>query len=53
MARAEACDVALQPLSMFRTPGTSTPPGLMFGYGGINVAAIPEGLRRLRACMEA
>ena len=52
VARAELRGVALQPLSMFRMAGTTTPPGLMFGYGGIDVAAIPEGLRRLGACLE-
>ena len=52
MARAEGRGVALQPLSMFRMAGTSTPPGLMFGYGAIDLAAIPEGLRRLRACLD-
>jgi GntR family transcriptional regulator / MocR family aminotransferase len=52
VARAEGRGVVLQPLSMFRMAGTSTPPGLMFGYGAIDLAAIPEGLRRLRACLD-
>jgi hypothetical protein len=37
---------------MFRIPGTATPPGFLLGYGAIDVAAIPEGLRRLGACLE-
>jgi GntR family transcriptional regulator/MocR family aminotransferase len=52
VARAEGRGVVLQPLSMFRMAGTSTAPGLMFGYGAIDLAAIPEGLRRLRACLD-
>jgi GntR family transcriptional regulator/MocR family aminotransferase len=52
VARAERCGVALQPLSMFRMAGTATPPGFLLGYGAIDVAAIPEGLRRLRVCLE-
>jgi DNA-binding transcriptional MocR family regulator len=37
---------------MFRLAGTATPPGFLLGYGAIDVADIPEGLRRLRACLE-
>jgi GntR family transcriptional regulator/MocR family aminotransferase len=51
-ARAERCGVAVAPLSMFRIPGTATPPGFLLGYGAIDVTAIPEGLRRLGACLE-
>ncbi len=51
VARAQRCGVALQPLSSFRVAGTATPPGFMLGYGAIDVAAIPEGLRRLRTCL--
>jgi DNA-binding transcriptional MocR family regulator len=39
-------------LSVFRMAGTATPPGFLLGYGAIDVAHIPEGLRRLRACPE-
>ena len=52
VARALRCGVALQPLSMFRMAGMTTPSGFLLGYGAIDVAAIPEGLRRLRACLE-
>lgn len=38
---------------MFRMAGTATPPGFVLGYGAIDVAAIPEGLRRLRVCLES
>jgi GntR family transcriptional regulator/MocR family aminotransferase len=51
-ARVERCGVAVAPLSMFRLAGTATPPGFLLGYGAIDVADIPEGLRRLRACLE-
>ena len=51
-ARAERCGVAVAPLSVFRVPGSATPPGFLLGYGAIDVAAIPEGLRRLGACLE-
>ena len=51
-ARVEQRGVALQPLSRFRMAGTATPPGFLLGYGAIDVADIPEGLRRLRACLE-
>ena len=51
-ARVEQRGVALQPLSRFRMAGTATAPGFLLGYGAIDVADIPEGLRRLRACLE-
>ena len=51
-ARVEQRGVALQPLSRFRMAGTATAPGFLLGYGAIDAADIPEGPRRLRACLE-
>jgi GntR family transcriptional regulator / MocR family aminotransferase len=47
-ADVERCGVAVAPLSVFQMAGTATPPGFLLGYGAIDVADIPEGLRRLR-----
>lgn len=52
VARARAAGVALIPLSGFYAH-RSTLPGLMLGYGTISTRRIDEGLRRLRASIEA
>jgi GntR family transcriptional regulator/MocR family aminotransferase len=52
VARAQACGVAVQPLSRFRV-GTDGPQGLVLGYGAIPTEHIDEGLRRLGGCLAA
>ena len=43
--------VAVQSLTMFAVD-RPTRPGIVLGYGGVPLSRIPEGLRRLRRCVE-
>ncbi|RYZ43067.1 MAG: PLP-dependent aminotransferase family protein [Myxococcaceae bacterium] len=52
VARARAADVGLVTLSRFYA-GPRARPGLVLGYGSLPTARIPEGLRRLGACLAA
>ena len=50
VARANAVGVGLRGLSDFYV-GRPVRPGLVFGYGGVPLGKIEDGLRRLRACL--
>ncbi|RKH95714.1 PLP-dependent aminotransferase family protein [Corallococcus sp. AB038B] len=50
VARARAVDVGLISLSRYFA-GPRARPGLVLGYGGIPATRIPEGMKRLGACL--
>ncbi|WP_227027749.1 hypothetical protein [Corallococcus soli] len=52
VARARAADVGLVTLWRYYA-GPRARPGLVLGYGALPTARIPEGLRRLGACLSA
>jgi GntR family transcriptional regulator/MocR family aminotransferase len=51
VSRASDLDVAIQGMSTFQIAGKPQV-GILLGYGAIDTARIPEGLRRLRRCFD-